>query len=154
MVPPLSLVLSYWMAGAYFMAIKRLAEYRRIGDPEEAARYRRCFSYYDFDNLLVSILFYATACTLFAGIFMVRYHAELILFLPLAAGFFAYYMKLGLLPDSPVQHPEKLYKVRGFFLYGIVCTVLFIALMFIEIPAIYNLFNIEPSHTDPLWTIG
>ncbi len=97
---------------------------------------------------------YATACALFAGIFIVRYHVELIRLVPLAAGFFAYYMRLGLMPNSPVQHPEKLYRVRGFLLYSVICTVLFIALMFIEISALYDLFNIEPSNAEPLWKIG
>ena len=31
-IPPVSLVLSYWMLGAFFMATKRFAEYRHIGD--------------------------------------------------------------------------------------------------------------------------
>lgn len=153
-LPPLSIVLSYWMAGAYLMAMKRLAEYRSIGDKEVAARYRRCFAHYEEDTLLVSILFYATACALFAGIFIVRYHVELVLFVPLAAGFFAYYMKLGLMPNSPVQNPEKLYRVRGFFLYSLFCTAIFIALMFTEIPALYYIFKMDPSTAQPLLRIG
>ena len=31
--PPVSLAISYWMVGAFFMAMKRYAEYRHIGDP-------------------------------------------------------------------------------------------------------------------------
>jgi len=42
-LPPLSLVLSYWMVGAFFMAMKRYAEYRHIGDPRIAAAYRIAF---------------------------------------------------------------------------------------------------------------
>ena len=120
-VPPLSLVISYWMVGAFFMAMKRYAEYRHIGDPRVAAAYRRSFAYYTEERLLVSLFFYATACALFAGIFIVRYHLELILFAPLAAGMFAYYLHLGMLPNSPVQNPEKLYRQRGFFAYMVVC---------------------------------
>lgn len=153
-VPPLSLVLSYWMIGAFFMATKRFAELRHIGDPALAAAYRRSFSYYTESRLLVSMLFYATACALFAGIFIVRYHLELILFVPFAAGLFAYYLDLGLRPDSPAQHPEHLYKDRVFVAYLIVCFVTFLALMFTEIPALYRWFNVEPSATAPLWRIG
>ena len=36
-VPPASLAISYWMAGAFLMAVKRYAEYRHIGNPEAAA---------------------------------------------------------------------------------------------------------------------
>ncbi|MEO7192297.1 MAG: UbiA prenyltransferase family protein [Vicinamibacterales bacterium] len=153
-VPPLSLVLSYWMIGAFFMAMKRYAEYRHIGDRRIAAAYRRSFEYYTEERLLVSVVFYSTACALFAGIFIVRYHLELILFAPLAAGLFAYYMHIGMLPDSPVQNPEKLYKQRGFFAYMVLCTAAFVLLMFTSIPGLYRLFNVESVSVAPLWTLG
>jgi hypothetical protein len=38
--------------------------------------------------------------------------------------------------------------------YLIVCTVAFIVLMFTSIPAMYELFNVEPSGMTPLWTLG
>jgi hypothetical protein len=78
----------------------------------------------------------------------------LILFAPLAAGLFAYYMKLGQQADSPVQNPEKLYRQRGFMVYLAVCTVAFIILMFTSIPKMYEIFNVEPSGMRPLWTLG
>jgi 4-hydroxybenzoate polyprenyltransferase len=152
--PPVSLAISYWMVGAFFMAMKRYAEYGHIGDKRVAAAYRRSFEYYTEERLLISLVFYATGCALFAGIFIVRYHPELILFAPLAAGLFAYYMKLGLLPDSPTQNPEKLYKQRGFVVYLVVCLVTFVLLMFTSIPAMYDLFNVAPSGMTPLWTLG
>jgi 4-hydroxybenzoate polyprenyltransferase len=153
-LPPLSLALAYWMVGAFFMATKRFAEYRHIGDPEVAEQYRKSFGYYTEDRLLVSMFFYATMCALFAGVFIVRYHVELILFVPLAAGFFAYYLKLGLQDDSPAQNPERLYKERGFLLYMTLSVTLFVLLMFTNIPMLYDLFNIGASSLSPLWTFG
>jgi 4-hydroxybenzoate polyprenyltransferase len=153
-VPPVSLTLSYWMLGAFFMATKRFAEYRHIADPEVAAGYRKSFRHYNENRLLVSLFFYAVACALFAGIFIVRYHLELILFVPFAAGVFAYYLSIGLQPDSPTQNPETLYKQRGFFAYMIFSTVLFVLLMFTSIPALYSWFNVDPSPMSPLWTLG
>jgi 4-hydroxybenzoate polyprenyltransferase len=153
-VPPISLVISYWMIGAFFMAMKRYAEYRHINNRAVAAAYRRSFAYYTEERLLISLVFYATACALFAGIFIVRYHLELILFTPLAAGLFAYYMKIGLQPNSPVQNPEKLYRERGFAAYLVVCLGVFLLLMFTSIPAMYDLFNVRPSGASPLWTLG
>ena len=50
--PPVSLAVSYWMVGAFFMAMKRYAEYRHIGDPKVAAAYRRSFEYYTEERLL------------------------------------------------------------------------------------------------------
>ena len=136
-VPPLSLVIAYWMVGAFFMATKRYAELRHIGDRRVAAAYRRSFEYYTEERLLVSMVFYATCCALFAGIFIVRYHLELILFAPVAAGMFAYYLHIGMLPNSPVQNPEKLYRQKGFFAYMMFAAVMFVVLMLMSIPALY-----------------
>ncbi|HYN08805.1 MAG TPA: UbiA family prenyltransferase [Vicinamibacterales bacterium] len=153
-VPPISLAIAYWMLGAFFMAMKRFAEYRHIGDSRVAAAYRRSFEFYTEERLLVSLFFYATTCALFAGIFIVRYHLELILFTPIGAGIFAYYLHIGLMPNSPVQNPEKLYRQRGFFAYMVFATVLFILLMFTSIPGLYDLFNVDPANMEPLWTLG
>ncbi len=153
-LPPLSLALAYWMVGAFFMATKRFAEYRAIGDPERAAEYRRSFRHYDERRLLASMIFYLAAAATFAGVFIVRYKAELILSTPVVAGFFAYYMALGMKPDSPMQNPEKLYRERGFFAYTILTAALFVGLMFVEIPALYEVFNVQPSTFEPLWHIG
>jgi decaprenyl-phosphate phosphoribosyltransferase len=154
LVPPISLVISYWMIGAFFMAMKRYAEYRHIGDARVAGAYRRSFRFYTEERLIVSIMFYATACALFAGIFIVRYHLELILITPFAAGLFAFYLHIGLLPDSPVQNPERLYRQRGFFAYMVLCTIVFTVLMFTSIPPLYTLFNVDAVEMAPLWTLG
>jgi len=153
-LPPLSLTLAYWMIGAFFMATKRFAEYRRIGNKEQATQYRKSFAYYDEDRLLISMFFYATTYALLTGIFIIRYHLELILFIPVAAGFLSYYLKIGLQDDSPVQNPEKLCRDRNFLAYMALSALVFVVLMFTHIPVMYELFNILPSSVDPLWTIG
>ena len=152
--PPLSLALSYWMVGAFFMALKRLAELRHVQDREALARYQESFRHYTEERLLVSILFYASACALFGGIFIVRYRLELILFVPLLSGFLAYYFKIGMQPDSAAQHPERLHRERGFMLYLLVCLTVFVLLMFTSMPWLYRWFNVEPASITPLWTIG
>jgi len=153
-LPPLSLTLGYWMVGAFFMATKRFAEYRKIGDKNQAAAYRKSFSYYDENRLLVSMFYYATAFALLMGIFIVRYHIELILLVPVAAGFVAYYLRIGLQPDSPVQNPEKLCRDPKFLAYMLMSSALFVILIFTHIPVMYDLFNIEPTSVNPLWTLG
>jgi 4-hydroxybenzoate polyprenyltransferase len=153
-LPPLSLALAYWMAGAYLMATKRFAEYRSIGDKERAAAYRASFRHYDESRLLGSMVFYVTAGALFAGIFIVRYKLELIFCVPFVAGLFAYYMVLGLKEDSPAQAPEKLHQERGFFLYTVGTLLLFVFLMYVQAPSLYSVFNVEPSNIEPLWKLG
>jgi decaprenyl-phosphate phosphoribosyltransferase len=152
-VPPISLVLAYWMVGAFFMALKRFAEYRSIDDRETAIRYRRSFKHYTEERLLVSVFFYVTTAALFAGVFIVRYHLELMLAIPLGAGLLAYYMKLGLQENSPVQNPEQLYKERGFMLYALLTVGVFVLLMFVHIPALYDAFNVDMVKTSPLWVL-
>jgi hypothetical protein len=99
-------------------------------------------------------MFYVTACALFAGVFIVRYHIELVLFVPFAAGFFAYYLKLGLKTDSPAQHPERLHRERGFLIYTIGIALLFVILMFVRIPVLYEWFNVEAAGMRSLWQLS
>ncbi|GKS58870.1 decaprenyl-phosphate phosphoribosyltransferase [Nitrospira sp.] len=152
-VPPLSLVLAYWMIGAFFMAVKRYAEYRHIGDHTTAAAYRSSFAYYTEKRLLLSLFFYAAAATLFGGVFIVRYHVELILLVPLAAGMVTYYLEIGLRPNSPVQHPERLYREGRFMTYLVLCLGTFVLLMFTHIPALHDWFGVD-AQVPKLWSIG
>jgi 4-hydroxybenzoate polyprenyltransferase len=156
-IPPVSLTLAYWMAGAFFMGAKRLAEYRQIGDARVAAAYRSSFEHYTDEHLIVSLLFYSNAAALFLGVFIVHYHVELVLFVPVAAALAAYYFRLAVQPDSPMQDPERLFRNRRFLAYTLVGTTTFIVLMFVRVPLLYEWFSIEPASADrvlPLWTIG
>lgn len=152
-IPPLSLMISYWMVGAFFMASKRFAEYRTINDPKVAAAYRSSFRHYNDDRLLVSMFFYGSAAALLLGVFIVRYKLELLLSVPMIAGFFAMYLHVTLKPNSPVQNPERLYRERGLMVYLSLCVVAFLGLMLADIPALYKVFNVEPSQVKSLWKI-
>lgn len=154
MVPPVSLMVAYWMVGAFFMASKRFAEYRMIADPAAAAAYRSSFRHYNEQRLLVSMFFYTAACALMLGVFIVRYKLELLLSTPILAGFFSYYLHVAFKPDSPVQNPERLYKEYGLMLYLAISVAVFLALLFVDWPALYEFFNVEPSRLRSLWTIG
>jgi 4-hydroxybenzoate polyprenyltransferase len=143
-LPPLSLLLAYWMIGAFFMAIKRFAEFRMIQNPTVSASYRRSFSYYNEEKLLKSIVYYATAFGLFFGIFLIRYRMELILSIPFIAGFMTWYIHLGFLDNSPAQNPERLYKERGFVLYCLLCSSVLLFLLFVPIPILHKMFIASP----------
>lgn len=152
-VPPVSLLAAYWMIGAFFMGAKRLAEYRFIGDCARASAYRSSFRHYTETKLLVSLFFYVTSFALFLGVFIIRYHLELILIFPLVSGFICYYMAMTLRPDSAAQKPEKLFRERGLMAYLSLCLIAFFGLMFVHIPALYEFFNVQPSPVNPLWKI-
>lgn len=152
--PQTSLLLSYWALGAFFMGTKRFAELRMIGDRGRAASYRRSFAHYTEENLLVSMFFYVTACAFFGGVFIMRSKIELVVSVPFLAAMFAFYLRLGLKENSPVQNPERLYQERGFFVYTVLCFVLFVVLMFTQIPILYEWFRFDPPKLVPLWVIG
>jgi 4-hydroxybenzoate polyprenyltransferase len=149
--PPVSLLISYWMIGAFFMATKRLAEYRSLADASVAGAYRRSFRHYDQEKLLISMFFYTTSFALFLGVFTIRYHLELVLLFPLVAGFVCYYLHVAFKKDSAAQSPERLYRERGLMAYLALCVVAFVGLMFVHIPALYHWFNVAPSQVNPLW---
>lgn len=141
LVPPASLLLSYWMVGCYFMALKRFSEFREIAEPGRAAAYRKSFSFYTERSLLVSVTFYGAAAMLFFGAFLVRYRIELVLAFPLVALVMAIYFHLAFEPNSAVQNPEYLYRQKGLMLVVTLCSVLMVALTLYDIPAIAQIFS-------------
>jgi decaprenyl-phosphate phosphoribosyltransferase len=140
-VAPASLLLSYWMIGCYFMAMKRYAEYRDIDDPRRAAAYRRSFAHYTEHRLLVSVMFYGSAAMLFLGAFVMRYRLEVILAFPAIALVMAIYLLLAFKKDSPVQRPEGLYKEPLLMAAVVACAVLICGLLLVDIPALREIFS-------------
>lgn len=140
-LPPASLLLSYWMIGAYFMALKRFAEFRHIADAPRAASYRKSFAFYTEERLLVSIMFYGTASMLFFGAFCMRYRIELLLAFPLVALVMAMYLRVALKPDSAAQNPERLYRERGLMTAVVSAAALMALLFYVDIPAMYRLLS-------------
>ncbi len=133
-LPPCSIILGYWMAGAYLMAVKRFAEYRMIDNKNIAKSYRASFGYYNEVRLSVSALFYAMLSVFFIGIFLVKYRIELLLFMPFLMGLYCYYMLLSYKDDSCVQKPEKLYREPKLIIYCIFLAVWFVFLLFCDFP--------------------
>jgi decaprenyl-phosphate phosphoribosyltransferase len=140
-VAPASLLLSYWMVGCYFMAMKRYAEYRDIADPPRAASYRKSFAYYSEERLLVSIMFYGSAAMLFLGAFAFRYRLELVLAFPLVSLVMAIYLMLAFRKDSAVQRPEGLYREPTLMVSVVVCAVVICAALLIDMPILQRVFN-------------
>jgi decaprenyl-phosphate phosphoribosyltransferase len=139
--PPASLIVSYWMIGCYFMAIKRYAEYREIADGQVSARYRRSFIHYNEERLLVSILFYASFAMMTFGAFVVRYRLELVLAFPLVALVMAVYLHLAFRPDSAAQRPELLYREPALLWAVCACSAMLVLLLFVDLPWLYEFFT-------------
>jgi 4-hydroxybenzoate polyprenyltransferase len=140
LVPPVSLLIAYWMIGCYFMAIKRFSELSEIKSRAVAGAYRASFKHYTPESLLVSVLFYASTAMLFLGAFIIRYRIELILGFPLVALTMAIYLKLAFKPGSSVQNPEKLYR-EPLLMASFTATVLVMCLLlFLRIPQLERFF--------------
>ena len=140
LVPPLSLLMCYWMIGCYFMALKRFSELKEIGDRGVAGAYRASFKRYTPESLLVSVMFYASASMLFFGAFAIRYRIELVLGFPLVALVMAIYFKLSFKPHSAVQNPEKLYREPGLMLWFTATVVVMVMLLFVKLPGLEGAF--------------
>ena len=138
-LPPASVLLAYWMLGGYFMALKRFSEYRQIG-VESARLYRRSFVRYTEESLLVSALFYAAAAMLFFGAFIMRYRMEMIFAFPFIALLMADYFKLAFACESPVQHPEKLYRQPLLMALLAICSAVLIVTSFVHFPWLAQMF--------------
>jgi decaprenyl-phosphate phosphoribosyltransferase len=133
-LPPVSVLVSYWMGGAYLMAIKRYAELRLIDDPDLAARYRRSFAGYDEKKLLVSAVFYAINSAFFLGIFLIKYRFEFLLSFPFFALLFSWYLGISIDARARAISPERLHQERKFAVYVCVLVVMLTGLLFIDIP--------------------
>ena len=143
MFPPSSLLLAYWFLGAFFMAGKRLAEYREIGDPAVAAAYRKSFAWYTQERLIVTMLSYASGFMFFFAVIMTKYHPELILSVPFLMVLMGYVTSLTFEPDSIVQNPERLFTRPRFLLYGVFCMGLLLLLALVRIPGIRAFLGLE-----------
>ncbi len=141
-VAPMSLLLAYWMGGAFLMGAKRLSEYREIAAGPGVAvlhRYRRSFQHYTQERLLVSCFVYALLSTLLVGFFLVKYRIEYLVACPLVIAMFAHYLALSLHAGSVAQKPEKLFREK--LLMGITgaTALALVGLSFVSLPALHAL---------------
>ena len=132
--PPSSILLGYWLGGAFLMAVKRYAEYRIIGDPKLAGSYRKSFAKYTEETLLCSSFFYALCATFLIGIFLLKYRIEYIVAIPVLFFLFCYYLYIAHKPDSAAQKPEKLFREKKLMILVGILVVLFAILTVVDIP--------------------
>lgn len=137
-LPPVSILVGYWMAGAFLMGTKRLAEYRMIGDPNIAGKYRKSFQYYTEKTLFGSSFFYALCATFCIGIFLLKYRIEYVIAMPFLFALFAYYAMMAFNEDSAVQKPEKLYKEKKLLGLVFLLVLVLVILTLVDIPMLHS----------------
>lgn len=138
-LPPGSIILAYWLGGAFLMAAKRLSEYREIVATcgrDLLIRYRSSFAGYSEISLTVSCFVYGLLSSFFLAVFLIKYRLEYLLLMPLVAALFAHYLALSMQPGSSAQNPEKLYRERGLIVIVALLTVLFFITTFVRLPVL------------------
>ncbi len=141
-LPPSSIILSYWLGGAFLMGAKRLSEYREIvasHGKDLLTRYRASFHGYSEISLTVSCFVYALLSAFFLGVFLVKYRVEYLLVMPLITALFAKYLALSMLPGSTAQKPEKLFRERGLMLITGALAATFVLATYVDIPMLERL---------------
>jgi len=142
-VAPASLLLAYWMGGAFLMGAKRLSEYREIAAGPSGVsvlqRYRRSFRHYTQERLLVSCFVYALLSTLLVGFFLVKYRIEYLVACPLVIALFAHYLALSLRAGSVAQKPEKLFRETLLMAIAGATALALLGLSFVSLPRLHAL---------------
>lgn len=139
-MPPMSLLLSYWLVGCYFMALKRFAEYGHLKEDGSVDKYRKSLAYFTPELLLYSVVFYAASSMLFFGAFLMRYRLELVLSFPLVAVVMAIYFSMAFKPNSPAEHPEKLYREWKLMAATAVCVACMLLCLTVDMPWLERAF--------------
>ena len=141
-VAPVSLLLAYWMGGAFLMGAKRLSEYREIAAGPGVAvlhRYRKSFQHYTEERLTISCFVYALFSTFLLGVFLVKYRIEYVLAIPFIIMLFAHYLALSMRSGSVAQKPEKLFREKRLMTISIAAVVALTVLSFVNIPVLQDL---------------
>jgi 4-hydroxybenzoate polyprenyltransferase len=138
-LPPLSIILSFWLGGAFLMTAKRYSEYREIvasHGRELLISYRASFAGYSEISLNTSCFIYGLLSTFFLGIFLVKYRIEYLLLMPAVIFLFGHYLTLAMRPNSSAQHPEKLFREPTLIWLVTLFILLFLVATWTDIPVL------------------
>lgn len=141
-LPPMSVLLSYYLGGAFLMGAKRLSEYRQIvasHGKDLLVRYRASFRGYSEIKLTVSVFVYAMLSLFFLAVFLIKYRVEYIVLIPWITFLFGYYMALSMRPESSAQKPEELFKEKALMVMVAILAISFVVTTFVDIPWLNSL---------------
>jgi len=124
--PPVSLILLFWVFGAFLMTAKRLAELLFLGS--QATLYRQAFKYYSKASLIGVTLLYAGLTLVLYTYFSLHFQRELLRILPFFVVFMAWFFKMTLNRGLLVREPEKIFSEPLFCLYS---CMLFLAMIYL-----------------------
>lgn len=141
-LPPSSIIVAYWLGGAFLMAAKRLSEYREIVAThgfELLSKYRASFKGYSEVSLTTSCFFYALLSNALIAIFAIKYRIEYILIVPVTTVLFSAYLSISMRPGSSAQRPEKLFQERGLMYLAALLVGVFAITTYVDLPFLESL---------------
>lgn len=113
-VPPLSFLMAFYGVSVFLMSAKRISEYklfRLLNYMDNLLRYRKSFSFYNEERLLIQSFVSALMAVFFFTIFSIKWNLNLIVFIPLATIFLAFY--LGRVLNQPLNMTETPHSYFG-----------------------------------------
>ena len=145
-LPPTSLIIIFWLGGAFLMSMKRFAEFRLIKNMDgkyALNKYRKSFRHYTSEKLLLFSFLTSLMVSFFVATFIIKYKSEYLLLFPFISILLTYYLYLSLQKNSIVQTPEKLFKNLGLNLILLISLIVFIILSLYDFPITRNLIDSE-----------
>lgn len=125
-LPPVSLLLAWWLFGNFLMVGKRVAEKKFLADAA-AARYRRSLQSYDLRGLVSFMIGSAVLFLLCFAWFARAFHLRVLLWsLPLIVLYLVYFIVKAVKDRDAAEEPEKMLKNPYFALYTLVLMGLFL----------------------------
>jgi len=120
--PPVSIIVFFWVLGAFLMTAKRVAELKLL-NKNNSLLYRPTFKYYSAKNLNFAFFLYAVSSVLVSFFIAYKYKNTLYYSLPLYIIFILWYIKLTYEEKSIVMDPEHVYRRPLFCVYIIFCCI-------------------------------
>ncbi len=125
-LPPLTLLISWWAFGNFLMVGKRVAE-KKFLSPEESAGYRLSLKKYTSTSLVVFMILNAVIFILTFSLFAIETKMHtLLISVPFILFYLAMFMKKSVQDRDGAEEPEKLLKNPYFALYTIFLIIMFL----------------------------
>lgn len=134
--PPVTIVLAWWAFGALLMTGKRYAEFRFIGDKELSGSYRKSFSIYTENTLIIAMITYANLFCFSAGLAMATLpplKSQVLVFPVILIAIIAYF-RHAMSEIGARLEPEQLLKNPWIILWTLVTAGLSLFLLVSDFP--------------------
>jgi decaprenyl-phosphate phosphoribosyltransferase len=129
LIPPLSLLLSWWAFGNFLMVAKRLSEFRFL--KEKAGDYRTSHKKYTRNKLLAGMIVSAVVCLAAFLYFAAAFKLETFYFIaPFLVVFFLLIFRKTLREAEVMEEPEKMLASPRFAFYTLFLLALFVLAFF------------------------